>query len=297
MAPYFSLTLAAGHSAAATAIVSNTGGKTETLTIGRSVGITAANGGSAYSLVSGKCAGVGCWLTGLPRQVTLPGHTHERLHFTVAVPAGTAPGQYLGGIAAESAARPPSRILGSNGKAEAGAIIVEQVTVGVAVTVGHLSKLATRLRIPGVLGAVEGPVARLGIQLDNTGQTFAKGNGEVTCITRYTQHTYTVSAGTVLPHDHALIAVNAPGLPEGATLRCQVQIRYGTNQTLGWAGRVAIPAAPSSHIVHTGPGAYSTVPDNRTPTWAIVLISIGILILGGFAVLLFRSRRPSYARW
>jgi len=212
------------------------------------------------------------------------------LTFKVSVPARTARGQYLGGIAAESAAKPGSRIVGSNGKAKARAIIVEQVTVGVAVTVGQLSKLTTRLRIPGVLGAIEGPVVRLNIQLENTGQTFAKGTGKASCTAAHKQHTYTVLADTVLPHDHALIAVNAPGLPEGETLPCKIRINYGRNQTVRWAGLVTVPAPPSSHIAHTGHGAYSVVPNGGIPTWAIVLISIGVLILGGIGVLLFRLR-------
>jgi hypothetical protein len=284
-APYFNLTVAAGHSTVATVVVSNLGNTTEKLKIGRSTGITATNGGSAYSLAPGKCSGPGCWVTGLPRLVTLPAHSREMLNFTVSVPAGTARGQYLGGIAAESAAGPGSRIVGSNGKAKAWAIIVEQVTVGVAVTVGQLSKLTTRLRIPGVLGAIEGPVARLNIQLENTGQTFAKGTGKASCTAARKRHTYTVLADTVLPHDHALIAVNAPGIPEGTTLPCEIRIRYGRNQTVRWAGLVTVAAPPSSHIVYTGPGAYSVVPNGGIPAWAIVLISIGVLVLSGIGVL------------
>jgi len=59
-APYFNLTVAAGHSTLATVLVSNLGSKTEKLKIGRSIGITATNGGSAYSLAPGRCSGPGC---------------------------------------------------------------------------------------------------------------------------------------------------------------------------------------------------------------------------------------------
>lgn len=292
-APYFKLTVPPGHAAAATAIISNTGDTAETLEIGRSAGITATNGGSAFRPAGAGCSGPGCWVSGLPHTVTLPAHTHEMLNFTVSVPAGTADGQYLSGISAEPAARPQPVKVGSNGKASAQAIIVDQVTVGVAVTVGQLSTLTTRFRIPGVRGAIEGPTARLNIQLDNTGQTFANGTGRATCTTAGKQHAYTVFADTVLPHDQALIPVNAPGLPEGATVPCTVSIHYGNGQTVSWAGPVTVPAPPSTRIIHTGPGTYTSVPQGGIPVWAIVLICIGVLILAGIGVLIVRSRRPA----
>ena len=190
-------------------------------------------------------------------------------------------GQYLSGISAKPAAKPRAVKVGSNGKAGAQAVIVEEVTVGVAVTVGELSAMTTHFNIPGVLGTLEFQTPRLNIELDNTGQTFAKGTGTVSCTQSGKRHTYGVSADTVLPGGQALIAVNAPGLPTGATVPCTIQIRYGKNQTVRWAGTVAIPALPSTRIVHTGIGTYSQVPQGGIPGWAIALIIIGALLLVG----------------
>ncbi len=74
--------------------------------------------------------------------------------------------------------RPQPVQVGSNGKSQAQAVIIEQVTVGVAVTVGSLPQLITRLQIPGVSAIAEGKTARLNISLSNTGQTFAHAHGE-----------------------------------------------------------------------------------------------------------------------
>lgn len=63
--------------------------------------------------------------------MTLPPGTRERIPFTVRLPAGTAPRQYLAGITAELANKPPARKVGQHGQATAKASIVEQVTVGV----------------------------------------------------------------------------------------------------------------------------------------------------------------------
>jgi hypothetical protein len=174
------------------------------------------------------------------------------------------------------------------------AVIVEDVTVGVAVTVGDLSAMTTRFNIPAVQGTLEYQTPRLNIELDNTGQTFAWGAGTVSCTASGKPHTCGVSADTVLPSGHALIAVNTPGLPTGTTVPCLVQIHYGKNQTVGWAGMVAIPGLPSTHVVHTGTGSYSQVPQGGIPGWAIALIAIGALLLAGVGFLLYRQQRLAH---
>jgi len=293
VAPYFMLTMAAGESATDTALVSNEGQVAEKLKLSRATGVTAGNGGSAFSQEFQGCAGTGCWVSGLAGEVTLPADAAERLQFTVRVPAGTPPGQYLAGLTMEAATPPRSVQVGSNGKATARATIIERVTVGVAVTVGVLSRMTTRLRIPDVTGEAIGPTARLNMELANTGQTFAHGKGRASCTAAGRSHSFAVYAATVLPHDQAVIAVNAPGLPEGATMPCAVRLRYGNGLIARWAGSVTVPAPPRTRIVHTGPGAYSVVPGNGIPAWAIALIVIGVLVLAALAVVLLRLRRPS----
>jgi hypothetical protein len=293
---YFQITVpVGGEDTAAAIIVANLGNKTETLKMGRSIGVTAANGGLTYRPALGECEGPGCWVTGLPRVITLPAGTQERLKFTVRVPALTSPGQYLGGIAAGPYIPPPPVQLSSNKKSSTKAVIFQDVTIGVAVTVGSLSSLTTRFRIAGVLGSLEGSMDRLSIRLDNTGQTFADATGQVSCTAGGSQHSYAVHAGTILPGDHAEIPVNAPGLPEGATLPCEVSLNYGNHQTLSWTGQVTIPGAPATHLIHTANGAYAVIPNGGVPPWAIALIGIGVLILAGIGGVLVRpvlARRP-----
>lgn len=295
-APYFKLSVAAGHSAVGTALLRNLGQTTEKLKVSRSTGVTAANGGSAFSRSFQSCSGPGCWVTGLPEVVTLPAGAAEKLQFTVHVPARTARGQYLAGITAEPAARPRAVQVGSNGAAKASAIIIEQATVGVAVTIGSPALLTTRLRIPGVSGAAVGSVARLNIRLRNTGQTFAHAAGKASCSVGGQHHSFAVVAATLLPHDQAVIAVNARGLPEGVSMPCAVRLGYGHGRTVSWAGPVTVPAASRQRTVHTGPGVYSVVPAAGIPLWAIGLLVVGVLVLAAAAVLLLRTRRRNLVR-
>jgi len=302
VAPYFTLTMAAGESVTDIALVSNEGQVAEKLKLSRATGVTAGNGGSAFSQEFTKCSGTGCWVSGLAGEVTLPAGAVERLPFMVRVPAGTPDGQYLAGLTVEAAVPPASVKVGGNGKATARAIIISRVTVGVAVTVGVLSKLTTRMRIPGVSGQAIGPTARLNIGLANTGQTFAHGTGKASCTAAGKSRSFTVYASTILPHDQAVIAVNAPGLPEGVTMPCAVRLGYGNGNRLiaTWSGLVTVPAPPRTRIIHTGPGAYSIVPAAAgIPVWAIALLVIGVLLLllAAVAVVLrWRHRRREATR-
>jgi Bacterial protein of unknown function (DUF916) len=288
---YFNLTAGTGQQATATVILSNLGHKSERLRLSRSLGVTAANGGIAYTAASGPCSGPACWLAGVARTVTLAAGVREKIAFTVRVPAGAARRQYLAGITAELAARPKATKVGRPGKATAKAVIVEQVTVGVAVTVGNVSQMRTRLEIAGVSGQAIGTLPRLNVTLRDTGQTFSGGTGRASCTSAGKTHSYRVVTNTILPGDQARIAVNARSVPEGATVPCVVRIHYGHGQTVSWSGMVTVPKTNIARIVHTGPGTYSVIPTSGIPGWAIALIVVGGVVIAAVAVLLVRMRR------
>ena len=289
---YFNLAADRGQSATATVILSDLGHRTEKLKLSPSLGVTAANGGIGYSGASGPCSGPSCWLAGIGRTVTLAPRTREKIQFTVRVPAGTPHRQYLAGITAELANKPKAAKVGQQGKATAKAIIIRQVTVGVAVTVGNLSQMRNRLEIPGVSGQAMGTtMPRLNVALRDTGQTFSGGTGTASCTAAGKTHSFRVATNTILPGDQARIAVNAPSLREGTTVPCVVRIHYGHGQMVRWSGNVTLPKAPAEKIVHTGPGAYSVIPENGIPGWAIALMVVGGVAIAGVAVLLIRAHR------
>ena len=247
------------------------GHKTEKLKLSPSLGVTAANGGIGYSGASGPCSGPSCWLAGVGRTVTLAPRTREKIPFTVRVPAGTPHRQYLAGITAELANKPKATIVGQHGKATAKAIIIRQVTVGVAVTVGNLSQMRNRLEIPGVSGQAIGTMPRLNVALRDTGQTFSGGTGKASCTAAGKTHSFRVATNTILPGDQAQIAVNAPSLREGTTVPCVVRIHYGHGQTVRWSGTVTLPKAPAEQDRAHRPGrllgdpARTGSPDGRSP--------------------------------
>jgi len=89
---------------------------------------------SGYQPARRRCAGPGCWVSGLPSAVTVAPGASKALRFRVRVPRGTRPAQYLSGITAQLSAH--RRAVRVGGRHSARAVIIDQVTVGVAVTIG-----------------------------------------------------------------------------------------------------------------------------------------------------------------
>jgi hypothetical protein len=300
--PYFSLGLAAGRSATATAILSDTGTDAETLELGVSLGITAVNSGTAYSGFTRQCAGAACWISGLPRRVTLTAGAREPLPFTVRVPAGTPDGQYLAGLSAEVAGRPGAVRLPGSGQATVRAVVVQQVSIGVAVTVGRLPALRTRLRIHRVTSQDIGPVVRLYIQLGNAGQTFAHAAGRATCAAAGAPRSFAVSTADILPGGTASISVNAPGLPEQTPLRCTVRLRYGTRRAVTWSGLVTVPVVPPGRTGYASRRANSAAPVPRdaigwlTPLIALSGLAVLVLAAATFVLSTRRNRAAGAPR-
>jgi hypothetical protein len=292
--PYFKLTIAPGGSASDVVIIRNDGTGTERLRVGTSNGITAANSGSAFRGFSPKCAGVGCWVTGLPATVTLAPGTGLALGFRVAVPAGTPPAQYLAGITVVAAAAQPRPVkIASHGRVSLKVIVVNEVTVGVAITVGSLARLRTKLEVPAVTAGSIGTLPRLYVHVRNTGQTFARASGTLSCRVVSRTRLFQVIVGTVLPGGEAVLPVNAPGLG-GGELPCTVRLRDDAGHAVGWSGTVDAAAPAQVRTIHTGDGAYSTVPanpGNTVPAWAIALMVIGVLILAALVRILVLYQR------
>jgi hypothetical protein len=288
--PYFILTLAPGRSAWESAVIGNEGTRTERLRVTTSRGVTAANSGSAFEGTGRWCAGAGCWVSGLPATVTLAPGARKLLTFRVSVPRWTRPGQYLAGITAESAIRPRPVRVGWNGRASAQAIIIDQVTVGVAVTVGPLWRLRPGLAIWRVSAGWIGPTPRLYIPVRNTGRTFVRATGAISCRSGGRWHAYRVIMDTVLPGGNAVLPINAPGLSSGA-LPCAVRLDDGARTPVTWYGIVRLAAQVATTTYHPVKGVYVSLPESSVPPWAIALMVIGALIVAILLALLVQSRR------
>jgi hypothetical protein len=287
--PYFTLAVAPGGSVQETIVVSNVGVTTITLRLGTSDGVTAANSGSSYGPLVTPCRAIGCWVTGLPPTVTVGPHSQQAVPFRVTVPAGTAPGQYLAGVSATPATAAKPVTLKSTGRAGTRVVIVEQVSVGVAVTVGPLAALRAKMDITGVTADWIGTLVRLSVNVRNDGRRFTKGTGYITCQLDGTTLTYPVDMDTVLPGGEAALQVNGTGMHSGTWL-CTVALTDSPAGTASWTGNVVVPAAVAAATKRIAPNDYAVPSSPGIPIWAIVLMVLGgFLLFSVWALILRRS--------
>ncbi len=209
--------------------------------------------------------------------------------FTVTVPPRTRPGQYLAGITVTPAGPPQAVLIGSKGRRSARAIIIDQVTVGVAITIGRLARLRVGLRLSAVTALWIGTTPRLEIPVRNVGQTFLRATGQVTCRPDLRRGFYRVIMETVLPGGTAVLPVNVPGLRTGPA-RCTVRLHDGSQLSAAWSGVVNVPSQTPTRTFHPARSVYVSLPENTVPPWAVALIVIGTLLLVSVIVLLAQHR-------
>jgi hypothetical protein len=302
--PYFRLSLSPGQVATEDVVLTNLGTAPETYDVSPSTGETAANTGSTYGDAFGPCVGVGCWISGLPATVTVAAGGAVVLPFRVAIPSSAGAGQYLAGVTARPANRPTAVTVGANGSSTARAVVIPEVSVGVAVTLGHLGGLTTGMTVTSVKVAYVGALPRLSVMVRNVGQTFARTHGSATCTEGRRTLTVAFASDTILPGDGAVVPVNMSGLRAGGRAACRVvlgakAVDSKASSLTTWSGLARVPGSPTPTSIHVGPGEYEALPHPNLPTWALPLLAaVGVLLLGLiFVVLRLRRRlRPGDAR-
>ncbi len=292
---YFNLSLRPGQSATDSVIVTNLSDSSERLQLRVSKGVTATNSGSAYeNFVRRRCTGPSCWVSDLPHILVLAPKERRLVGFAVKVPRGIRPGQYLSGITLLAAKKPKSVRVSRKGPASARAIIIDEVTVGVAVTIGDLSRLSSGLRIGQTTTVWVGKTPRLNIPVRNTGQTFLHAVGRVRCLSGGRSHSYRVVMSTVLPGESAVLPVNARGLQVGSA-SCAVRLRPSSGRLASWNGTVALASTTITKTYHPSKGVYVSLPEQTMPFWAVALMVLGGLILA-VLVLVFVQRQRMTGR-
>ena len=100
---YFVLDIAPGQSLSDAVLVSNTAGVPADVLVDAVDGITGVTSGAVYANRADSAHGAGTWITAAVSSITVAAASRSTVAFTVRVPAGTAPGDHLAGLAFENA--------------------------------------------------------------------------------------------------------------------------------------------------------------------------------------------------
>lgn len=145
---YFVYSLTAGRSQSGAVIVSNAGTAKGTVKLFTADATTGHTTGTVY-LTDKKPTRAGSWITLSATSLTLAPGQHKRVPFTLHVPAGQKPGQWVGGIVAETS----HQVAGSKSKQKA----------SVQIRIRDLTIVAVQANVPGP------PVVSFGIGRVSTG--------------------------------------------------------------------------------------------------------------------------------
>ena len=282
---YFTPVVKAGKSRIERLLLTNPGTNDCTVLLAPAAGQTATNSGDTYVPVASKsaCAGVACWVTGFPSSVIVPAKGRVVVPFTVAVPQGTAAGQYLAGVTATPAKGGAAPAAESQVQVR----VTTRVAVGVAVRVP--GTLAAHLTIPSVqIDTSHTPARNIEIVEANSGNTWEHPHGTFTARLGEKTVNLPVSSRTVLAGGHATLALAADTVAAG-TYPSRVELQYGDNQVAVWTGELTFgpPAAVAD--------ASGTIVVTQTDPWAkaimFIVLGVGLLIVVLLVMVLRRRRR------
>jgi hypothetical protein len=245
---------------------------------------TAAGTGVVYGTPDETPTRVGSWIT--PEATTLPvrGRATRSLQFSVRVPPGTAPGQYLGGLSValtsgRSGTAPPA-----------------QPGFGVSITAETQRVIAVEVDVPGapyapnlvVRGTRFADVARgrvVLVTIANDGNGFARGSGTISVPEAGIDEQVTV--GTFVPGTSADYELAwPPGVAE-AGAHVSVALDYD-GRSLRWSGTVG-PVPPTTAVTRPAAGEASRHRSGVDVGTAVLLA--GAAALGVGLVLVVVGRR------
>jgi hypothetical protein len=216
--------------------------------------------------------------------------------FSMRPPAGTAPGQYLAGIAAYVANEPSDEaIVTAANQAGAGINLQTRYVIGVQIDVP--GEWRPSLAITGASALEQPSGTKLGIDLRNNGDIFLKPTGSVTLTDASGKQLLTqpIRIDTVLPGTEMVYPIAWPGVPAAGTYDVIVELAYADDLVASYRGQIAVsddaPVAPPRAGDPLAAVAPMTPPPASVPTWMIY--TLGLLLLAVVILLALNLLRNS----
>ena len=296
---YFVYPLRPGAAVSGSVIVSNAGTATGTVRLYAVDATTGATSGTVYR-TSRRPGAAGSWIALASSRLTLAPGAYAAVPFTVRAPAGARPGQWVGGIAAESPEGTSSRATGAKGSLR---IRVRNLSIiGVEVDVPGPGALA--FRIGAVRAGGADGYQQLLLHVADTGALLSRPAGTVTVARAGGKAVQTLrySMDTFLPQtaiDYPLHLRTALG-PGRYTAAVELHAR-----PLHGAGGAVVVRATRTFVITSKQvrKVFSSAPPTVRPAagggspWTPAAAAAGgaggALALAGAGLLLLRRRRPA----
>lgn len=212
---YFSFGLAPGAQVHDEALVINSGSDPVTLNIYAADGITAQNGGTAFTLQGNPSPGgsqdVSKWISLPINEITLAPGEEAIVPFILTIPANATPGHHVAGLVVESKPKASAELIESEGEAQFTVNVIHRV--GVAVVIDVPGTHFSGLEINGIhLNNQDENGATFVLAVHNSGNVLLKAEGFllITDSNLEPLSTLPLKLDTILPGDDAIFYITLP---------------------------------------------------------------------------------------
>jgi WxL interacting protein linking bacterial and host surfaces len=295
---YFVYPLKPGAVQKGAVIVSNSGGAAGTVKLFTTDATTGATTGTVY-LTARKPRRTGAWIALASKSLFLKPGQHRQVSFTVHAPASVKPGQWVGGIVAETS----HRVTGPKSKQKASVQIkIRDLTI-VAVQVNVPGSQTNTFTIGRVTTGGQPGFEQLLTHMSNDGNVLVKPTGRVTVLDSHgkTLQRLTFKMDTFLPQtaiDYPVLLKRAlaPG-DYTADVRLKVPAAgsapartFSARPTFSVSKEGVAKVFTSAAPQQAPPGTVASN-SSSSSTWIIVAVIAGVLVLLVVAWLLPRRRQ------
>jgi MYXO-CTERM domain-containing protein len=304
---YFVYSLPAGEEESGSLAVRNPGDVPVTIHLAAVDALTAQGGGSAFAAADAAPETSGSWLRLEEPRVELAAGEQTSVGFSVHPPVGTAPGQYLAGIAAFVPVSPNDP--GAAGADQTSALVTVQTRYVIGVQVEVPGEWTPSLEITGASVSRQPGGARLGVVLRNDGDIFLRPKGAVTLTDAAGRQVLSepFALDTFLTGTDYTHLVAWPGTPLEGEYGVEIELNYADDGVARYSGSLVFrddtpvvqpapqegPRRVATPLPAAAASAVESAPAPSSP-W-IVPIFIGLLLLAVLlGLVLTRIRRN---RW
>jgi hypothetical protein len=247
-------------------------------------GYTAESTGASYSPPGTAPTRDGRWIVVTTPEVALQSGETRTVEFTVHVPVDATPGQHLAGLSMSvPVATPPTSTGQGSGAAFSINLRGQRV---IAVEVDVEGDAAPKLDVRGVKPEAGGEGVLLRVNIENSGNAFARGKGVLRVPDTKFQHSFDIDTFVPNTEIHYPVLWTKEVVP--GSHRVSVQLTYDDDRVTTWNGTIEIAGETQAQLQRD---LENRRPSSSSFDWGRLIVLAGIAIALACALAAFSIHR------
>jgi len=229
------------------------------------------------------------WITPAVPELNLAANTKRRVDFTVRVPAGTPPGEYVAGVNAYVPLTEHTT-LANPGAKKAAIAIDTQIQRVIAVEITVPGPRAPQMAVTGADPEIAGNHIVIGVHMANAGNDFAHGSGVVRVADTNTDETFKILK--FVPGTAVVFPAPWNDTVQPGRHHVEVDINYDGGRRLSWTGTITVSAAQAGNLEKGLAHVHISAKSGGIP-WLLIAALVLLLLLIAAAVTVRRRSRET----